>query len=158
MYEQKPVPVWVLILIILGGGWLGGAGLIFVFDKVSSASAAAPNDAELLRRMKEIERQHASIESKQEVMIDEMKAQASDPTSIAKLQEQYVSLSERVDWVLKGLGIAFLGGAGWATKQIRMANAATKQLKALLGHFQLPEDGGGNLGIEPHGHSGTDAS
>jgi hypothetical protein len=152
MSEQKPVPVWVLILIILGilvGGWVGGAGLILIFDKVSSVSASTPrDDAEILRRMKEIEAQHASIESRQEVMIDEMKAQSSDPTSIAKLQEQYVSLSERLNWVLKGMGLALIGGVSWALKQIRDAAKATSQVRELLSTLRKAGVGGGSLGSE----------
>jgi gas vesicle protein len=147
MSEQKPVPVWVLILIILGilvGGWVGGAGLILIFDKVSSVSASTPrDDAEILRRMKEIEAQHASIESRQEVMIDEMKAQSSDPTSIAKLQEQYVSLSERLNWVLKGMGAALMAAVAWAAKQIKMAAAITSELKKVLDNLQTQGAGGG---------------
>ena len=159
VYEQRPLPVWVLLLIILGGGWLGGTGLILVFDRVSSASASSPrDDAELLRRMKDIERQHAGIEEKQQQLIDQMKTQASDPISITKLQDGYQSLSEKMNWVLKGMAAVIMGGVGWAFKQIRDAAAITRDMKALLETLQSKTPGGGNLGIEPHGHSGTDAS
>jgi hypothetical protein len=149
VYEQRPLPVWVLLLIILGGGWLGGTGLILVFDRVSSASASSPrDDAEILRRIKAIEKQHAGIEEKQQVMIDQMKTQASDPTSIAKLQEQYVSLSERMNWVLKGMGLALIGGVSWALKQIRDAAKATSQVRELLSTLRKAGVGGGSLGSE----------